>query len=1096
VNAKLAPRDIRVEHLIDDLKDGHVLYHLLEELSGNSLKDYGRLSKGKMRVQWINNVSIVFSYLADSIKTVGIGPTDVVDGNGLVLGLIWSIMVFFFAAEIADEEEQDRLASSMGDELPSLGEGSPGVTEEPVPQQTVSFQLPPSPRKMAEASPKRGNQPFATKAARRRSTGPPSRGLHGIRQALLLWLRSRVGDVPEAPQEVEDLTVSLRDGRILQAVLHSLKPEQCTYEPTGNGPVDLAKALDDAYRVFGVEKLLDPTDELSTSDQRCTIPYLMLLKEKSRPEHVRLYRKSRDLAARASSRELLSQSSFLTLPSRGSDLGALDDLRSMQVTVVEDDEDDEEEGEDGGDDFDASRDFLLSPKGSFYPGAAASAAAGGSGPAPGENFRGDWKAKWHSQATAATRRTVRASIDLESTQLALYEASRREQAAAAVLEDSRRRMSTLAAAAKETAVDEESLKLQVETHGEVFTEAAKEAQRLREEEELKRRKAEEALVAEEDEWLALMHAIHDLGGDSPSVESLKLRVLSWIQHNTQERRACGDVGPVEDLSSDLQDGRALLAVLDAFDPEHCPFEPYGHPKQDLARAVELAHTVFGVSRLLDASDSDALSSDIRALPFLVDLMQALGEHPQVFRRFPEMAYEEDLPSPSEQPSQAEAPGSPPPHQAPAVVAGWLDLEVEQSLFMQSIQFLSGGASGEPSTERRHFSIDVITQRLLSSTDSPSEDPGNTTGASGFATDLSAYFSKFAGNIFQSLAQSRNLVAASEITVDPSHPKVVQVDDWRLRTSSEEEAQQWAAALNAWRVWFESQDGGEMRVSVGKATLLTGAGGSGHTSGDLSDALLHEINRARQSPGAYASEMAESLTHFRDKRFAPPGRPPRETNEGTEAVQEAVASLRALAAAVEKHSGIPGVAPLARHHLMDLAAASHADFLRDGDRTGHTGPQGSKVAERLSEHGEWHEVAAEMLLYGSSDPRELVQQLLTCDGDPSRHNRLSLLSEEFHVCGLATRSHPSLGSVTVIPLAGGYGPKPLNDSVTVSCSHPVIPRTSQFQRVLESIPVPPMHDRIRAALAHGTTVQIEYAPGKARVLFITGGMRRTARCQWN
>jgi hypothetical protein len=47
-----------------------------------------------MRVQFINNVSIVFNFLADyDVKLVGIGPTDIVDGNGLVLGLVWSIMV-------------------------------------------------------------------------------------------------------------------------------------------------------------------------------------------------------------------------------------------------------------------------------------------------------------------------------------------------------------------------------------------------------------------------------------------------------------------------------------------------------------------------------------------------------------------------------------------------------------------------------------------------------------------------------------------------------------------------------------------------------------------------------------------------------------------------------------------------------------------------------------------------------------------------------------------------------------------------------------------------------------------------------------------
>jgi hypothetical protein len=58
--------------------DGTLLYNLLEVLSGESLAGYGRLTKGRMRIQLIANCSISFKFLAQHVKIVDIGPTDVV----------------------------------------------------------------------------------------------------------------------------------------------------------------------------------------------------------------------------------------------------------------------------------------------------------------------------------------------------------------------------------------------------------------------------------------------------------------------------------------------------------------------------------------------------------------------------------------------------------------------------------------------------------------------------------------------------------------------------------------------------------------------------------------------------------------------------------------------------------------------------------------------------------------------------------------------------------------------------------------------------------------------------------------------------------
>lgn len=44
-----------------------------------------------------------YRYLAHTVRLVGIGPTDIVDGNATsTLGMIWSLIVFFMARDVAD----------------------------------------------------------------------------------------------------------------------------------------------------------------------------------------------------------------------------------------------------------------------------------------------------------------------------------------------------------------------------------------------------------------------------------------------------------------------------------------------------------------------------------------------------------------------------------------------------------------------------------------------------------------------------------------------------------------------------------------------------------------------------------------------------------------------------------------------------------------------------------------------------------------------------------------------------------------------------------------------------------------------------------
>ena len=105
INQRLARRGGPVvEDLYVDLRDGFALVALLDELGGEGGADAPRgaspakrrLSSGGLRIQHIANVSVAFKQLeARAVRTTGIGPPDIVDGNvTLVLGLVYSIIAW------------------------------------------------------------------------------------------------------------------------------------------------------------------------------------------------------------------------------------------------------------------------------------------------------------------------------------------------------------------------------------------------------------------------------------------------------------------------------------------------------------------------------------------------------------------------------------------------------------------------------------------------------------------------------------------------------------------------------------------------------------------------------------------------------------------------------------------------------------------------------------------------------------------------------------------------------------------------------------------------------------------------------------------
>ena len=177
------------------------------------------------------------------------------------------------------------------------------------------------------------------------------------------------------------------------------------------------------------------------------------------------------------------------------------------------------------------------------------------------------------------------------------------------------------------------------------------------------------------------------------------------------------------------------------------------------------------------------------------------------------------------------------------------------------------------------------------------------------------------------------------------------------------------------------------------------------------AALAEINLARKDPKAYTEHLKAMLGFFDGKKFLRPGQKiTLITQEGADAVADAIKELEAMKPLPPLTAVSKGLCTAAYDHVLDLAKSGN---------TGHDGSDGSTPFDRMSRHGEWQGSAAENIAFGDGDVRARVVQLIIDDGVPSRGHRKNIFTEGFKYLGIAEGPHPKFGSMQVQTFAGGY-----------------------------------------------------------------------------
>nr|XP_050869210.1 muscle-specific protein 300 kDa [Vespula vulgaris] len=247
INSYLSKRipPLRVDDLIEDLKDGTRLLALLEVLSGEKLPvEKGRNLK---RPHFLSNANTALQFLqSKKIKLVNINSSDLVDGRPpVVLGLIWTIILYFQlrSKDRKRIEENTRALEYLGQTW-----GSQSSLES------------------------LGTQGSAASERKRISS---EKWKQGARKTLLQWVTNTLPK--DIGIQVRDFGESWRDGNAFLAIIDAIKSNLVNIAAMkeGTNRTRLETAFEIAEVELGIARLLDPEDvDVPQPDEKSIMTYV------------------------------------------------------------------------------------------------------------------------------------------------------------------------------------------------------------------------------------------------------------------------------------------------------------------------------------------------------------------------------------------------------------------------------------------------------------------------------------------------------------------------------------------------------------------------------------------------------------------------------------------------------------------------------------------------------------------------------------------------------------------------------------------------------------------------------------------------------
>jgi uncharacterized protein YkwD len=174
-------------------------------------------------------------------------------------------------------------------------------------------------------------------------------------------------------------------------------------------------------------------------------------------------------------------------------------------------------------------------------------------------------------------------------------------------------------------------------------------------------------------------------------------------------------------------------------------------------------------------------------------------------------------------------------------------------------------------------------------------------------------------------------------------------------------------------------------------------------------IFTEMNRARTKPAEYASYLEETKRAF-DQKLPPV------SSDGTTHVDASMQAYYEAIAFLKSSKSLPalelssGMSSAARDHLRDQMQAA---------TLGHSGSDGSTLADRINRYGSWEVGLGEAIVHGSSTAKRLVMQLVIDYDDPGRNHRINIFNQDLSVTGIACGNNVRYRNLCVITFAGKY-----------------------------------------------------------------------------
>ena len=185
---------------------------------------------------------------------------------------------------------------------------------------------------------------------------------------------------------------------------------------------------------------------------------------------------------------------------------------------------------------------------------------------------------------------------------------------------------------------------------------------------------------------------------------------------------------------------------------------------------------------------------------------------------------------------------------------------------------------------------------------------------------------------------------------------------------------------------------------------------------VEDAVLAELNRARTDPAALARSLRNSRAFYHGNLLARPGADAVYlTEEGLRPVDEAIAFA-------DREDARAALAPAT---VLTAAAVDHQAEQSEDGSVGHAGHDGSTPGDRVRRHG-GYDYVGELIAYGSTDPADIVRQLIVDDGVADRGHRRLLFDPTLRYAGVSCGDHPVYRYMCVVTVGRTPDCKPVRD----------------------------------------------------------------------